>query len=86
MGAALGRMVALYHARRTGEWQALCRVLGREDWLSDRRFTTNPARCRHDAKLDAAIAAETARFDGRRLMELLQDAGLAAGVVQLDDG
>jgi crotonobetainyl-CoA:carnitine CoA-transferase CaiB-like acyl-CoA transferase len=28
-------------------WQNLCRALGREDWLTDPRFTSNPARLQH---------------------------------------
>jgi benzylsuccinate CoA-transferase BbsF subunit len=63
------------------EWQALCRVLGRDDWLVDARFATHADRCRNDAELDAAIAAETKQHDGRALMERLQGAGVPAGAV-----
>ncbi|MDZ4278967.1 MAG: CoA transferase [Dehalococcoidia bacterium] len=62
------------------QWGSLCRALGREDWLSDERFVTQDARCRNDETLDAAIAEETARHDGRELMERLQQAGVPAGV------
>jgi crotonobetainyl-CoA:carnitine CoA-transferase CaiB-like acyl-CoA transferase len=63
------------------EWQALCRVLGREDWLADARFATHDARCRNDAELDAVIAQETKRHDARALMERLQASGVPAGAV-----
>ena len=63
------------------EWGAICRVLGRDDWLSDPRFAEQTDRCRHDEELDALIAEETRRFEGRGLMELLQQEGVAAGVL-----
>lgn len=63
------------------EWEALCRVLGREDWLADARFGSLEERCRNDEALDALIAEETRQQDGRELMERLQRAGVAAGVV-----
>ncbi len=64
-----------------GEWEALCRVLGRQGWLTDPRFATHLDRCRNDAELDAALAEETKKWEGRPLMEALQEAGVAAGVV-----
>ena len=63
------------------EWAALCLVLGRDGWLSDPRFATVDDRCRNDEALDALIAEETRKHDGRQLMERLQQAGVAAGVV-----
>ncbi len=63
------------------EWEALCHVLERADWLADPRFATHDARCRNDAELDGAIAEETAKHDARELMERLQAAGVPAGVV-----
>lgn len=68
------------------EWRALCRVLGRDDFLMDERFATREARCAHDEALDAAIAEETAKHEGRPLMERLQAAGVAAGVVHDQEG
>ena len=64
-----------------GEWEALCRALQHEDWRSDARFATREARCANDEALDAAIAEETAKHEGRALMERLQAAGVPAGVV-----
>ena len=63
------------------EWAALCRVLGRDDWLGDARFATHEARCANDAELDAAIAEETGKHDARELQERLQAAGVPAGAV-----
>jgi benzylsuccinate CoA-transferase BbsF subunit len=63
------------------EWEALCRTLGCEAWLTDERFSTLEVRCRNDAALDAAIAEITKERDGRDLMERLQRAGVPAGLV-----
>jgi benzylsuccinate CoA-transferase BbsF subunit len=63
------------------EWESLCRVLGRDDWLSDERFATLEARCANDRALDAAIAEETPKHDARELMQQLQSAGVPAGAV-----
>ena len=36
-------------------WQNLCRALGREDWIADPRFASNPARLAHRAELVAEL-------------------------------
>lgn len=68
------------------EWASLCRVLNRDEWLSDPRFATRLERCRHDAELDVALADVTRGWDGRELMDALQRAGVAAGVVHDQQG
>ncbi len=68
------------------EWLALCGVLGRDDWPGDARFATLADRCRNDEALDAAIAEETRKHEGRALMERLQAAGVAAGVALDQEG
>ena len=62
------------------EWRALCRVLGRKEWLTNPKFAGQVERCRHDEELDAAMAKATKKFEGRALMNRLQRAGVAAGV------
>jgi len=63
-------------------WQALCRVLGREDWRTDRGLQTRGERiARHD-ELDARIGDWTRTREAREVMETLQAAGVPAGVVQ----
>jgi len=68
------------------EWQALCRVLERDDWISDPRFASSADRGRVDGALNAAIAEETRKHDARELMERLQAAGVAAGVALDQEG
>ena len=64
--------------RNDAEWGALCRVLG----CGDPRFATEAARVAAAAELDAAVAEATRSRDARELIEALQAAGIAAGVVQ----
>jgi benzylsuccinate CoA-transferase BbsF subunit len=68
--------------RDDAEWRALCDVLGGAAWRDDARFTSPASRVANADALDALIAAATAGHDARELMDLLQAAGIAAGVVQ----
>lgn len=64
------------------QWQALCRVLGREDWLADTSLATVAGRqARHDS-LDAEIAEWTRLRKPDEVMRALQAVGVPAGVVQ----
>jgi crotonobetainyl-CoA:carnitine CoA-transferase CaiB-like acyl-CoA transferase len=64
------------------EWEKLCGVLGQPDWIRDPRFATLAARLEHAEELDALIEGWTARRDPYDVMNALQRAGVAAGVVQ----
>ncbi len=64
------------------QWQAFCEVSDHPHWRTDRRFTTLPARLRHEDELDELIGSWTAGQDGRQLMQRLQAANVPAGVVQ----
>ncbi|MAE95637.1 MAG: hypothetical protein CL910_13345 [Deltaproteobacteria bacterium] len=64
------------------EWQRLCAVLGRPEWLEDPRFTSLAARLEHVEALDAEIAQATRDRTEVELMNALQEARIAAGVVQ----
>ncbi len=64
------------------EWRALARVLRRPEWLADRRFATHADRVAAADALDALVADATRPEDARELMDRLQAAGVAAGVVQ----
>ncbi|UCE84836.1 MAG: CoA transferase [Deltaproteobacteria bacterium] len=64
------------------EWERLCAVAGRPEWVTDPRFATQPARLEHAEALDREIAAWTSSQTDYALMEALQSAGIAAGVVQ----
>jgi benzylsuccinate CoA-transferase BbsF subunit len=64
------------------QWQALCRVIGREDLEVDTRYATLSGRRAHLATLDAAVAGWMLQQDAHSAMERLQHAGVPAGVVQ----
>ena len=64
------------------QWRALCRVLGDPDWAQDERFRSSASRYAHQDELDARIEAWTRERDAYDVMELLQSAGVPAGVVQ----
>ncbi len=65
-----------------GEWRRFCRVVGHEEWAEDDRFATVSARLDNADELDGLVQAWTLRRDADDVMRRLQDAGVAAGVVQ----
>jgi benzylsuccinate CoA-transferase BbsF subunit len=75
------RWIAL-SVRGEVEWRALCDLLGGAGWRDDARFATHAARVANAEALDAVLARATAGEDARELMDRLQAAGIAAGVVQ----
>ncbi len=64
------------------EWQALCRVMGGLDWAGRGEFATMEGRLRNDDELDYLISRWTKKHTAEKVMALLQEAGIAAGVVQ----
>ncbi len=63
-------------------WRALCRVMGRGDWLSRKDLDSAPERLARKDDLHREIAAWTQSQEARALMDALQRAGVPAGVVQ----
>lgn len=63
------------------EWGALVRALGHPDWERDPRFATLDARKVHEDELDLLISEWTAQRTPQEVMNLLQAAGVRAGVV-----
>ncbi|MGI8554417.1 MAG: CaiB/BaiF CoA transferase family protein [Dehalococcoidia bacterium] len=61
------------------QWQSLCRSMGREDLMHDKRFVDPIARYQHQDELDSIIAAWTVHQEKRAVQELLQAAGVSAG-------
>jgi benzylsuccinate CoA-transferase BbsF subunit len=64
------------------EWQALCRVMGSPVWTQEHRFQTMQGRLQHVEALDALLTTWTMQHQPEEVMHLLQEAGVAAGVVQ----
>src|SRR5258707_551652 len=53
------------------EWERLCRVADKPQWLSDERFVSNCSRKEHEAELNKLIGEWTAEQDSRRVMTRL---------------
>jgi len=66
----------------TAEWERLCQVVGRPEWMTHPRFATHSARLEHAPELDRLLAHWTATRTDYEVMATLQAAGIAAGVVQ----
>ena len=64
------------------EWKNLCTVLDRAEFADDERFCTCDARKRHEDEIDDIIGAWTEGQLAEDVMLRLQEAGVAAGVVQ----
>lgn len=64
------------------EWEGFCRVLDRREWLTDPRFSTLPTRLANAQVLDGLIEEWTSGREDYEVMAALQEAGVAAGVVQ----
>ncbi|MFH1088123.1 MAG: CoA transferase [Chloroflexota bacterium] len=67
--------------RTDEEWRRLARVIGLR-WTNSRRFATFPRRKENEDELEKLIAGWTAGLTPHQVMERLQAAGVAAGVVQ----
>lgn len=68
-------------ATNDAEWKALASVVG-PDLESDPKFASNESRLEHELALDEAIGAWVAERDAYEAMELLQGAGVPAGMCQ----
>ncbi len=64
------------------EWQALCRIMERPDLAADERLQTLAGRKAHEDMIDGELERWTSQRDRWEIMETLQSAGIAAGVVQ----
>ncbi len=64
------------------EWQALCNVLCHPAWSKEERFSTLSKRKEHAEELDELLGQWTAHHAAEEVVNLLQEAGVSAGVVQ----
>ncbi len=64
------------------QWEALCRVMGREDLSRDPLFSSNAIRVEHEDELDEIIGEWTEALPRYDVMRRCQDAGIIAAVVQ----
>ena len=64
------------------EWLALVRAMDDPDWAHEARFDTNEGRLANEDELDARIEGWTSELVDYEAMEILQAAGVRAGVLQ----
>jgi benzylsuccinate CoA-transferase BbsF subunit len=64
------------------EWKAFCAVIGGPEWTRDSRFATITGRKNAEAELDRHIEEWTLQRTAEEVMVSMQNAGVAAGVVE----
>lgn len=79
--AGVDKWVAIA-VRGDGEWRTLCEAMGQPALADDPRFATHEARIENEDALDRVMDYWTSMRDRYAVMAALQDAGIAAGVVQ----
>lgn len=63
-------------------WRGLCSVIGREDWAADPALATLQGRREIEDEIEATVADWTRRLPAQQAMEVLQAAGVPAGVAR----
>lgn len=63
------------------EWESFCRVVGSPDWTKEAKFSTIEGRVNNSDELDGYVNAWTGNHTAEQVMEMMQSAGVAAGVV-----
>jgi benzylsuccinate CoA-transferase BbsF subunit len=63
------------------EWSGFSRVIGNPAWTAEPRFSTADGRIKNSEALDRLVAEWTSKFTAEQAMAMLQDGGVAAGVV-----
>ncbi len=64
------------------EWQSFCDVLGNPVWTKGPKFANLQNRLKNVAELDEHIKEWTSKLEARVVMDTMQAAGVAAGLVQ----
>jgi len=68
------------------EWQALCKVLGNPEWSRSEKFATFTGRKKNEEELNRFIEEWTVDRSPQEVMEVMQKAGVPAGVVINSEG
>jgi crotonobetainyl-CoA:carnitine CoA-transferase CaiB-like acyl-CoA transferase len=60
----------------------MCKAMGNPEWTKDDTFSTLPERKKHEPRLNHLVEQWTSQYEPEHIMALLQQEGVAAGVVQ----
>jgi benzylsuccinate CoA-transferase BbsF subunit len=63
------------------EWKAFCHVLGDQPWMEKAEFATLESRKKHEFELNELITEWTIKHSPEQVMALMQENGIAAGIV-----
>jgi crotonobetainyl-CoA:carnitine CoA-transferase CaiB-like acyl-CoA transferase len=69
------------NVRSDTEWRALCKAIGDPEWAADPALDTAEGRMARRELLDERLTAWTSAREPREVMEVLQAAGVPAGIV-----
>jgi benzylsuccinate CoA-transferase BbsF subunit len=64
------------------EWKAFCDASNHPEWMEDPKFAELSSRKNHEDELNNLIEEWTLSFEAEEIMNLLQEAGVPAGVVK----
>ena len=65
-----------------GQWHALRAVMGNPPWMKEERFSNSLKRREHEEQLAKRLEEWTVQHRAEEVVQLLQEAGVPAGVVQ----
>jgi crotonobetainyl-CoA:carnitine CoA-transferase CaiB-like acyl-CoA transferase len=74
------RWIALA-VRNDREWKTFCHVMGKLHWSDEPLFASFAARKQNEDELEGLIGEWTRNYTPKTLMEMMQEAGIPAGVV-----
>jgi benzylsuccinate CoA-transferase BbsF subunit len=63
------------------EWECFCQAIGSPHWTKEAKFADLPSRLKHVDELDKHVEEWTLQHEPREVMIVLQNAGVAAGVL-----
>jgi benzylsuccinate CoA-transferase BbsF subunit len=63
------------------EWESFCQAIGSPHWTKEAKFADLPNRLKHVDELDKHVEEWTLQHEAREVMMVLQNAGVAAGVL-----
>jgi crotonobetainyl-CoA:carnitine CoA-transferase CaiB-like acyl-CoA transferase len=64
------------------EWESFCKAIGNPLWTKDERFSSLALCKNHEDELEQLVGEWTISHENTEITELLQAAGVPAGVVQ----